>query len=312
MAPPPALAPPPRTIADIRAILDREKPDVEKIAARKAKADEQPPAGLAGAALSQFYYDRGSARAALGRARDALEDGLKGLDLAKSVGEFERIVNLTGFIAIRYEDLGDLQKANETLDGLVRLAEAQGKRGATINPLAEMARIAMQSGEISQGEAYARRVAALAQEARGSPNPGWRQSYAIYGASWEADAAQVAAIAAESHGLYAQAEAGYRRAEAFRRAVLKDLPKFAVPVAPEQPQRAAEVYLMQRANIVAKEGRLSEAEALARRALLDILDQLGRYSPKAPQFIAALASIIVEEGRYGEAEVLARSATIRR
>ena len=147
LAPPPALAPPPRTIADIRAILDREKPDVEKIAARKAKADEQPPAGLAGAALSQFYYDRGSARAALGRARDALEDGLKGLDLAKSVGEFERIVNLTGFIAIRYEDLGDLQKANETLDGLVRLAEAQGKRGATINPLAEMARIAMQSGE---------------------------------------------------------------------------------------------------------------------------------------------------------------------
>ncbi len=67
-----------------------------------------------------------------------------------------------------------------------------------INALAQSGRTAFSAGEISQGEAYARRVEALVQEARGSPDPGWRKDYAIYGQSWEADAAGVAALA---HGV---------------------------------------------------------------------------------------------------------------
>jgi hypothetical protein len=73
-----------------------------------------------------------------------------------------------------------------------------------INPLANLSRSAFSSGEISEGDAYAKRVEALAQEARGSPNPRWRAAYAIYGRSFEADAAGVAALASEAHGQYAQ------------------------------------------------------------------------------------------------------------
>ena len=39
----PTFVAPPRTTADISAILDREKPDAEKISARKAEADAVPP-----------------------------------------------------------------------------------------------------------------------------------------------------------------------------------------------------------------------------------------------------------------------------
>ena len=46
----PTFVAPPRTIADITAILDQEKPDAEKIAARKAEADATPPAYAAPAA----------------------------------------------------------------------------------------------------------------------------------------------------------------------------------------------------------------------------------------------------------------------
>ena len=42
---PAAFVAPPRTIADITAILDSEKPDPQKIAAIKAAADAPPPVG---------------------------------------------------------------------------------------------------------------------------------------------------------------------------------------------------------------------------------------------------------------------------
>src|SRR5581483_2449464 len=44
-ATPVSFVPPPRTIDDITAILDRQKPDPAKLAANRAIADAQPPAG---------------------------------------------------------------------------------------------------------------------------------------------------------------------------------------------------------------------------------------------------------------------------
>jgi CHAT domain-containing protein/tetratricopeptide (TPR) repeat protein len=304
----PTFVAPPRTTADINAILEREKPDAEKIAARKAQADAAPPAGAAPAAVSQFYYDRAAARALLGRNQDALADALQALDAAKSSGEFGRLTRVSQLVGLRYRALGDPKKEMETFESIVSAAAARDKRGAMINPLADLARTALSMGEISQGEAYARRAEALVQEARGSPNPIWRKSYAVYGQSWEADAAGVSALAEESHGQYAEAEAGYRRAEAFRRASVNQLPNYDYPVPREQILQAAETSLLSIARTVSKQGRLSEAEAIARKALLDILDQQGRFSPATPAFIVGLAGIVVEEGRYKEAEDLAQSA----
>jgi CHAT domain-containing protein len=304
----PTFVAPPRTTADISAILDREKPDGEKIAARKAEADATPPIGAAPAALAQFYYDRGAARALLDRNQDALADGLLALDAARSSGEFGRITRVMQFVGLRYRALGDPKKETETFEWIVSAAAAQSKRGAMINPLAQLARTALAMGEISQGEAYARRVEALVQEARGSPNPNWRKAYAVYGRSWESDAAGVTALALEAHGQYAQAEVDYRRAEAFRRASVSDLPKYDYPTPREQILQAADTSLLSISRNVARQGRLSEAEAIARKALLGILDQQGRYSPATPAFIIGLAGIVVEEGRYEEAEQLARAA----
>ncbi len=304
----PTFVAPPRTTADINAILEREKPDAEKIAARKAEADAVPPAGAAPAALAQFYNDRATARALLDRNQDALADALKSLDAARSSGEFGRIVMAMQSVARRYRALGDPKKDAETFESIVSLALAQDKRGAAINALGNLASIAFSAGEIGQGEAYARRVEALVQEARGSPAPGWRKSYALQGNVWEADAANVAARAAESRGQYAQAESLYRRTEAFRRASVNDLPKLSNPAPREQVLQSADETLLAVARMAAKQGRLSEAESLARKALLDILDQQGRYSPATPAFIVGLAGIVVEEGRYKEAEELARSA----
>src|SRR5262245_39904959 len=68
-----ALVAPPRTIADITAILDQEKPDPAKRAKAEAEANAEPK-NLQGAALSEFYYKRCQARGAMGRPHEAIGD----------------------------------------------------------------------------------------------------------------------------------------------------------------------------------------------------------------------------------------------
>ena len=67
----PAFVAPPRTIADITAILDQEKPDPVKLARQQALADARPPTGNDRDALVKFFHERAGHRAELGR-RDAI------------------------------------------------------------------------------------------------------------------------------------------------------------------------------------------------------------------------------------------------
>jgi hypothetical protein len=65
---------PPRTIADITAILDQEKPDPAKRAKEEADADAEPPAHANSAKLRDFYFNRAQARSSLGRLAEAIAD----------------------------------------------------------------------------------------------------------------------------------------------------------------------------------------------------------------------------------------------
>jgi CHAT domain-containing protein len=62
------------------------------------------------------------------------------------------------------------------------------------------------------------------------------------------------------------------------------------------------------ARVKARQGRLNEAEADARRALLEVLKSRGKYNPTTPAFILGLATVLIEQGRYAEAEQLIRAA----
>src|SRR5690349_15516821 len=54
---PAAFVPPPRTITDVTAILDGEKPDLKKIQQLKEDADVTPTGKESRADLAQFYFD---------------------------------------------------------------------------------------------------------------------------------------------------------------------------------------------------------------------------------------------------------------
>src|SRR3954468_19481266 len=88
---------PPRSITDITAILDAEKPDPALIAKLKNDADATPPKSGSRLALAEFYYDRGSARKQLGRMRDALADAEKSVELARGEADSNRLGRMTQF-----------------------------------------------------------------------------------------------------------------------------------------------------------------------------------------------------------------------
>src|SRR5262249_5082023 len=293
---------PPRTIADITAILDSEKPDEAQIAKRKATADASPN-GLSGPKLAQFLFDRAAARALLARNKDALADGLEALDIGKHGMDVRFLARTRRVVAMQYQATGNPKDALAILQVQVSEGDIPGRRGSVIASLRSIAQILVSLGDINGANGYVNRAQAMVSEARGSPNPKWRASYPIYGHNWEADADAARGLIFEARGQYVDAETAYRRAEAFQRASVNDLPRYDPPVPPrEQFIAAANGYLLSVARNEMKQGKLSAAEADARRALLGILKVQGKYAPSTPNYIIGLAGILVEQGRYKEAE----------
>jgi CHAT domain-containing protein len=290
-----AFVAPPRTVADITAILDDEKPDENKIAERKADADKAPPKGVPASDLAQFYYDRGNSRALLARNKEALADGLRALENAIRLPEFQ-LNRVRQFVALQQLQLGDPKNAIAT-------AQQIGK-GALVASTRLLVQTYLSMGDVGQADTYARKIAATVQEWRGSPHPMVKSRYRMYGNSWEAELDSTRAAIFEARGQYHQAEDALKRVEAFRRASLKDLDKYEYPPPPEQMIAAADTDVMTLARVKAKQGRLAEAESDARRALLSELKTQGKYNPITPTFIIGLAGILVEQGRYEEAEKL--------
>jgi CHAT domain-containing protein len=297
---------PPRTIADIAAVLDNEKPDPATLAKLQADADNEP--GKTSQALADFYYDRGNARSLLGRNIEALADGEKALAAAQASGDGYFGQRIRQFISIQKMALGDIKGALQIAQFMITDANRPGQRGYLFNAQRTAASILVQMGDIPQAEGYLRQNAALLQEARTSGLPGWRTNYATKGRAWEGDAEAIRAVVFEARGQFREAEAAYAKSRQWKLAWIPDM-KDTVHAPPESQVRAAtDGDLLNVGRMKAKQGRLAEAEVEARSALLSRLKAQGKYNPQTTPYIKALANILIEEGRYEEAEKLTRTA----
>ncbi len=81
-----SFTPPPRSIADIAAVLDQYKPDQAKIEASRKRADAEPPGGVSPAQLADFYYGRAQAAADVGRRGQQLSDARQAVKLGEESG----------------------------------------------------------------------------------------------------------------------------------------------------------------------------------------------------------------------------------
>jgi CHAT domain-containing protein len=302
------FVPPPRTITDITAILDSEKPDPAKSAALKAEADVPVPSHASRVDLARFYYKRATARAGLGQLNGSLADARKAVEVGKGAVDANMLGRLDQLVGLLYSAAGDPRKSLAIFESELRDTNGHGSRGYLFNGVLNIVSILLQIGDLTQAEAYFSRSTKLLHEARTSGLPGWRKSYALRGQSWEADVAHTRAILLEVRGQYAEAEKAYREAELRKRASIKAVLSSPNPPPESQILQACDALVLSEARMEAKQGKLAQAEADARRALLSRLKDRGKYSTATPHFVMGLGQILVGQGRYKEAEQLARVA----
>ena len=297
---PVSLVAPPRTVSDITAILDQQKPDPARTEQLQAAADAAAPGNLKGLQLADFHYKRGQARAQLGRNEEALADAElavsngKGADYSAVLSRYEQ------FLMRRLRDAGQHKRANEIVAKQLAAFSAKGKGrlfGLNFSFL-ERARSATATSTAAEG--YAARNRDPACGSRRRPN------FPIYGANWQAYVEDGDARVAEARGLYADAEANYRKASQSYLATLKYLAQWESKPPEGEIERAADWALALEGRVKVRQGRVGEGEADVRRALLNRLSKSGKYHVDTAGVLSVLVFVVQEQGRYQEAEQLQR------
>jgi CHAT domain-containing protein len=296
-AEPTSLVAPPRTISDVTAILDQQKPDPSRTEQLRAAADAELPHNLKGLELAEFYYKRGQARSQLGRNEEALADAElavsngKGADYVLAGSRYEQ------FLMRRLRDAGQQKRANEIVAKQIARFSAKGK-GRLFGLNFGLLSAATRSGDINAAEAYAARNRTLLAEARRWP------TFPIYGANWLAYTYDGDARVAEARGRYAEAEANYRKASATYTDSLKYIAQWESKPPEGEVERAADWALALEGRVKVRQGRVGEGEADVRRALLSRLSKSGKYHIDSAGVLSILVYVVQEQGRYQEAEQL--------
>jgi CHAT domain-containing protein len=298
-----AFTPPPRSIADITAILDSEKPDPVKVAAAQQSAAAQPPAGASDSDLQKFYSARAQAADNLGRQQQAIADYSKALELAgrnqandpityaqalSNLGRSNRRAGNTQVALQLYAQEADVvQKSGQKLGMLFTVYE-----GNALN--------AARSGDFAAADGWLRQLDLLYQL-----SASWRlgQNFHNY----------YAATTDRGHGEVAMLKGDLAGAEPLLRNAVNESRQAEIDSAGESfPPRGTYATMAdyiddQLANVLNREGRPLQAEFEARRGLLSELQLHGRYSNDTVAAITTLGSVIAEEGRFKDAETLART-----
>jgi tetratricopeptide (TPR) repeat protein len=294
---------PPRTVADITAVLDQYKPDPAKVAANRAAADRQPPEGLSGLEAARFYYDRGMAARELGRLPQQLADFRRAAERVPS-GTSE-----TGVIRLMLQTAefgsGNLGKAIQIAEERAR-SEPAGTRGINIATFAQLVSYNVARGSLEDADRWLAQTQQLYREAQTWPNTqGVRSMWQYFTGS------------AEAHLLLArghpdQAETRLRAGVAAVDAGLATYSGWNVQgrnqVSRETVESIRDGAIRQHAGALRDQGRLVEAEVEGRRALTNTLRRLGRYNIQTADRLNDLARTLLDQGRFADAERLARAA----
>ncbi|HKX06805.1 MAG TPA: CHAT domain-containing tetratricopeptide repeat protein [Stellaceae bacterium] len=295
--------PPPRSIADVTALLDSEKPDPAKLASYLAQADAQVPAGASPGALAAFYRDRSVAASQLGRIDQWIADGKEALRLADQINDSNLSDDARNELAQAESQVGNYAAGIEYARQRVATAGAFVGQGVTAH------------GQLASAYAFAGHLPEARAEAEAAVNgvktmQQMRRIEPISITNVQRSAVLAVGVVAEVEGRTADAETQYRQALAAAQTVLDGYDGWM-----NQHKGSKETFqyivtgMQSRlALVVERQGRLAEAEAIARQTLLDNLHQQGRYAPRTASTVGVLANIVLDEGRADDALRLAQAA----
>ena len=296
----PVFVAPPRTISDITAFLEQEKPDPAKRAAREAAAAAEPPAGASRTALKDFYWARARARAALGRFAEAVADCEQAAANADDyVSDGSRIDQL------RENQLrvsGDYRGALAVLEAMARRLDISNtNRGRTFVINLGRVRNFLFLAEIERAESVVKQSQALLAEARS-----WNSAH-YFLSNWEAQVEEARGRVLSARGRNAEAEAAYLRARTLYGDARVKCPAW--PIRTPCDYDGLIFYMTTfAASQKAAQGRLAEAEIDVRQALFSRLKAVGKYHPDIANGLATFTLILQGQARYADAERIARSS----
>jgi CHAT domain-containing protein len=289
---------PPRTVSDITAILDQQKPDPAGVARLVAAADEAAPAGLKGADLADFYYKRAQARTLIGRG-DALDDAELAVKNASGADYNNRGSRYEQLLARLLRDAGQDKRASAIVAQQMATF-ANKSRGKLFGLNFTLVLSFIKSGDIGKAESYAERNRSLLTESQRWP------VFPIYGMAWQALVEDGNARVQESRGRYSQAEGAYHKASILYKNSMKTYAQWESRPAEGEAERFADWALALEGRTKVKQGRVGEGETDVRRALLSRLSKSGKFHADTAGILAVLVYVIQEQGRYQEAEQLQR------
>jgi CHAT domain-containing protein len=282
-----AFVPPPRSITDITAILDeQELVDPEKTKEKVAKADAQAPDSGNKTTLLRFYLKRGLAARAIGRDVQALEDLRKAFRNLKGarIGGRERIRLLQNLAGVE-------GNSGNPRNAIRYMKSAIGKR-PTPTAYRQLVEFYARAGDLTAAETAWNDGKTLISRSRERKNISPKQLHQL---SIEAD--RLDHNLYESRGQWKKAETALRGAIETRK-----VGSFGSEDASWMPSRQKQL-----ASILMKQGRLVEAEIMARGALLDALANIGRNNSTTADVVRILATILHRQGRFDAAETLSRT-----
>jgi CHAT domain-containing protein len=289
---------PPRTIADVAALIDQYKPDLAAAAAARATLEKKPPEPADDRELARHYLERIAAAARLG-------DQAERLKAARAAGALANLGNLA------YRVLDEWANAEEQSGNLlegIRLRELiRGREtaatGGRIAANAVLADTYAGLGDLAAG----RRLLADSESMylRLGRQPIWQQNEI---ALMERQRGDVYA----REGKYAEAEAAYRKAFA---AAENDIELSRQRIAAGMSTPSQDVIVSMRnlrgsklSSALLNQGNVAEAEYYARDVLRNALEWSGRGHPRAASALALLGDVMLVQGRFAEAETLARAS----
>lgn len=245
------FVPPPRTISDITAILDQQKPDPEGLARRQREAELETPAAATKAQLLAFLMNRARARSELGRGREAIADAEAAIGQAESV---RQRLGIDQFLVSQYSVQREPEKAlrllNERAADHVRVSS-----GMRINLGRYRVRTLLGMGDIAGAERDLKALEDLVDETRSKAS---LMDIELYSGVWGGNLELARGNLLATRGLWKDAEIAFVKAEAGFRDAAQKRPRW-----PSGPSAAAQELI---ANCAAASSILRPSQSTLARS----------------------------------------------
>lgn len=297
------IRPPPRSINDITRMLADYRQNDDLLRKLRAVAEAPVPQGDDRKLLFDFYWRRGQAAGELGQVQQQIDDLTLAIQYGQSGDpEFSRAMrSLAQAERLGGNFLSAQRYAEEALKHI-----PQNNPGQLIGAYGQMVGMAGQIGDFEMAKQRLDKLEATLNTLRSGKN--WASRSHFWLSTYEKARGENFAMA----GKMVEAAAAYRKSQRENQLAQADLPALRAAgrdaPSPESMQQSAEGLERSLAQVLLNQGKLVEAESMARAALEHTLQRAGRASPDVARGLRVLAGIIAEQGRYPESAKLSEAA----